>query len=464
MTVMRTRGPRRTLAAVAFLRAKVAQLFAVSLFAIVALATHPALAVPLVSDMRVGEHQSLTRVVLTLNQRVDFKAFTLPYPHRVVVDMSEVQWRPRSTGVPSGDGVIDGIRHGRNASGSRLVIDCRKPVSVRDVSMQEDRSGAFRLIIDIAATPSAGSRNALAEAVANSNAATVPVTKTVVGGAAMMPVIGSTGLAVGDIGPAPPLQQATGTIGIGAAFGAPKARPQTPPRIAVPTWVVAIDAGHGGQDPGAISLSGMYEKRITLATARALREELKALGRYRVLLTRDRDVFIRLRDRIAIARAAGADLFISLHADKVENPAIRGLSVYTLSEGASDAEAAALAEAENKADLLGGVKLKGQPPEVADILIDLVQRDTMNQSAQMATFLMRELREETLLLPRTHRFAGFAVLKSPDVPSALIELGYLSNPADEQLLRSSVQRQRLARAIARAIDGYFVRFEARNRL
>lgn len=462
---MRARSRRPPLAAVAFVRAEIAQLFAVSLFGILALWTHSVLAVPLVSEMRVGEHQSLTRVVLTLNQRVGFKAFTLPNPHRVVVDMSEVQWRPRSTGVPSGNGVIGGIRHAQNAPGtSRMVIDCRKPVSVRDVSMQEDRSGAFRLIIDIAATPSAGSRNGLAEAVANSNAATVPVTKTVVGGAAMMPVIGSTGLAVGDIGPAPPLQQATGNIAIGASFGAPKARPQTPPRIAVPAWVVAIDPGHGGQDPGAISLSGMYEKRITLATARALREELKALGRYRVLLTRDRDVFIRLRDRIAIARAAGADLFISLHADKVENPAVRGLSVYTLSEGASDAEAAALADAENKADLLGGVKLKGQSPEVADILIDLVQRDTMNQSAQMATFLMRELREETLLLPRTHRFAGFAVLKSPDVPSALIELGYLSNPTDEQLLRSGNQRQRLARAIARAIDSYFVRFEARNRL
>jgi N-acetylmuramoyl-L-alanine amidase len=195
-----------------------------------------------------------------------------------------------------------------------------------------------------------------------------------------------------------------------------------------------------------------------------MRDELKALGRYRVVLTRDRDVFIRLRDRIAVARAAGADLFVSLHADKMENPAVRGLSVYTLSERASDAEAAALAEKENKVDLLGGVHLKGETPEVTDILIDLVQRDTMNQSAQMAAMLVRELPAETLLLPKTHRFAVFAVLKSPDVPSVLIELGYLSNAADERLLRSGEHRQRLARAIARAIDGYFVRFEARNRL
>jgi N-acetylmuramoyl-L-alanine amidase len=210
-------------------------------------------------------------------------------------------------------------------------------------------------------------------------------------------------------------------------------------------------------------LHGAHEKEITLTAARELREELKELRRYRVLLTRDRDIFIRLRDRIAIARAAGADLFISLHADKIENPEVRGLSVYTLSERASDAEAAALAEQENKVDLLGGFKLIGETAEVADILIDLVQRDNMNQSAQVAALLVRELRAETLLLPRTHRFAGFAVLKSPDVPSALIELGYLSNPTDERLLRSSKHRRRLAGAIARAIDAYFVRYEARNR-
>jgi N-acetylmuramoyl-L-alanine amidase len=227
--------------------------------------------------------------------------------------------------------------------------------------------------------------------------------------------------------------------------------------------VVAIDAGHGGQDPGAISLSGAYEKQITLAMARALREELKTLHRYKAVLTRNSDRFIRLRDRIAIAHAAGADLFISLHADTVQSSTVRGLSVYTLSERASDAEAAALAERENKVDLIGGIKLAGETPEVTNILIDLIQRETMNDSSQVASMLVSELDEETLLLPRTHRFAGFAVLKAPDVPSVLIELGYLSNPADERLLLSSKHRRKLAQGIARAIDGYFVRVEARNR-
>jgi N-acetylmuramoyl-L-alanine amidase len=156
-------------------------------------------------------------------------------------------------------------------------------------------------------------------------------------------------------------------------------------------------------------------------------------------------------------------MFISLHADKAQSSATRGLSVYTLSERASDAEAAALAERENKVDLIGGIRLVGETPEVTNILIDLVQRETLNDSAQVASMLVNELNDATLLLPRTHRFAGFAVLKAPDVPSVLIELGYLSNAADERLLLSPEHRRRLAKKIARAIDGYFVRVEARNR-
>jgi N-acetylmuramoyl-L-alanine amidase len=152
-----------------------------------------------------------------------------------------------------------------------------------------------------------------------------------------------------------------------------------------------------------------------------------------------------------------------LHADSMPNYAVRGLSVYTLSERASDAEAAALAERENKVDLIGGIKLAGETPEVTNILIDLIQRETMNESARFASLLVDELQQGTTLLPRTHRFAGFAVLKAPDVPSVLIELGYLSNDTDERLLRSSEYRQRLAQGIARAIDRYFIRLEARNR-
>ena len=219
--------------------------------------------------------------------------------------------------------------------------------------------------------------------------------------------------------------------------------------------VIVIDPGHGGVDPGATGVSGIYEKHITLAMARELKTALEKGGRYRVHLTRDRDVFIRLRDRVAIARQYGADLFVSLHADAVQNPQIRGLSVYTLSQNASDSEAQALAEKENKADLIAGVDLSHESPDVAGILIDLAQRETMNRSAGFATELVDEVGQEMDLLGNTHRFAGFAVLKAPDVPAVLVEMGYLSNEFEEKQLRQPQYRARLAKALAKAVERYF---------
>jgi N-acetylmuramoyl-L-alanine amidase len=220
--------------------------------------------------------------------------------------------------------------------------------------------------------------------------------------------------------------------------------------------VVVIDPGHGGVDPGALGVSGIYEKHITLAMARELKAQLEKGGRYKVHLTRDRDVFIRLRERVAIARQYGADLFISLHADSVANPQLAGLSVYTLSQTASDGEAQTLADKENKADLIAGIDLSHESADVANILIDLAQRETMNRSAGFAGGVVTELGRETTLLGNTHRFAGFAVLKAPDVPSILVELGYLSNPTEEKLLRQPEYRLKLAKGIARAIDRHFV--------
>ncbi|TNC97136.1 MAG: N-acetylmuramoyl-L-alanine amidase [Stygiobacter sp.] len=220
--------------------------------------------------------------------------------------------------------------------------------------------------------------------------------------------------------------------------------------------VVVIDPGHGGVDPGALGVSGIYEKHITLAMARELKAQLEKGGRYKVQLTRDRDVFIRLRERVAIARQYGADLFISLHADSVPNPQLAGLSVYTLSQTASDGEAQTLADKENKADLIAGIDLSHESADVANILIDLAQRETMNRSAGIAGGVVTELGRETTLLGNTHRFAGFAVLKAPDVPSILVELGYLSNPTEEKLLRQPDYRLKLAKGIARAVDRHFV--------
>jgi N-acetylmuramoyl-L-alanine amidase len=220
--------------------------------------------------------------------------------------------------------------------------------------------------------------------------------------------------------------------------------------------VIVIDPGHGGVDPGAIGVSGIYEKYITLAVARDLKANLEKGGRYKVYLTRDRDVFIRLRERVAIGRQHGADLFVSLHADSVGNPQLKGLSVYTLSQNASDSEAQALADKENKADLIAGIDLSHESADVANILIDLAQRETMNRSAVFAGGMVEEVGRETQLLGNTHRFAGFAVLKAPDVPSVLVELGYLSNDTEERNLRQPEYRARLAKAISRSIDRFFL--------
>jgi N-acetylmuramoyl-L-alanine amidase len=215
--------------------------------------------------------------------------------------------------------------------------------------------------------------------------------------------------------------------------------------------LIILDAGHGGIDPGAIGASGSYEKTLVLSYSR----ELKRQGRYRVQLTRNSDVFIRLRDRVVSAQAAEADVFISLHANSHRKKSLRGAAVYSLSEKASDAEAAALAAKENKADVIAGIDLSAQTEVVSKILIDLAQRETMNQSKIFANILVKELATAGPLLRNTHRSAGFAVLKSPTVPSVLVELGYLSNKKEERLLRSEAHRRKLSAAIIRAIDGYF---------
>ena len=239
--------------------------------------------------------------------------------------------------------------------------------------------------------------------------------------------------------------------------------PNRKPRARGDRRIIVIDPGHGGVDPGAIGRSGVLEKDITLRTARTLKRRLERSGRYRVVLTRDRDVFIRLRDRIAVARRHDADLFVSLHADSIRRAGIRGLSVYTLSEKASDKEAAELADNENKADLIAGIDLSAETPEVTDILIDLAQRETMNESVRFAAELVQELRRVTKLLRKTHRFAGFAVLKAPDIPSVLIEMGFLSNRQDERALRQEGYRARIADSVAQAIDRYFERIEQAER-
>jgi N-acetylmuramoyl-L-alanine amidase len=218
--------------------------------------------------------------------------------------------------------------------------------------------------------------------------------------------------------------------------------------------VIALDPGHGGVDPGATGRDGVHEKAITLATAQAVKQALEEDGRYQVVLTREDDSFVRLRQRVALARQAGAQLFVSIHADVLANRSIAGLSVYTLSDTATDREAEALAAKENKADVIAGVDLSASTPEVSTILIDLAQRETNTLSDLLAERLVKEISGIAPELPKAHRSAGFAVLTAPDIPSVLIELGYLSNEQEAKRLESVEERKRLARAIGRAIDRY----------
>jgi len=396
-----------------------------------------------VTDIRVGQTEGATRFVFDLSGRVPFKVFTLENPNRAVVDLPEIGWRLPPRPLPSRTGVLDKLRYGLFKPGaSRVVLDLNGPARVKKAFMLEPRDGkGYRLVIDLV-----GGGQAAAPAPRQRTAALTP------------PPVRKPVKLIPPAPPAKPVELAA------APTSALAARPLPPP-LRKPKAkpgakrVIALDPGHGGVDPGTLGIKGTREKNITLALARDLKRELEKTGRYRVILTRSRDIFVRLRDRVRAAREAGAELFVSIHADAIQDRNIRGLSVYTLSEKASDKEAAALADKENKSDLIAGIDLTGETPEVTDILIDLAQRESMNQSARFAAILVKRLRRVTKILRNTHRFAGFAVLKAPDVPSVLLEAGFLSNKFDERNLQSAKYRTKMAAAFKGAVNGYFAEVE-----
>jgi len=368
---------------------------------------------PAVVGVRIGEHPDRTRFVLDLTEKAQFRVFTLGRPYRVVIDFPEIDWRLPFEANAKGRGVVERYRFGLFRPGTfRVVLDVRSPVKVREAYVMDPRGGGYyRFVLDLARVDARQFEAALR---ANPPPAFAPR------GPRVEP---------------PPLGQQR--------------------RRADGKRVVVLDPGHGGIDPGTIGRGGTHEKRLTLSFAVELKRRMEKTGRYHVVLTRDRDVFLELRERIAAARDAGGEIFLSLHADSIADKKVRGVSVYTLSETASDAEAEALATKENKADVIAGVDLSHNSTEVNSILIDLAQRETMNNSGKYAQMLIDELRDDVALLRRTHRFAGFAVLKAPDVPSVLVELGYLSNGKEEKLLRRSRYRAKIIDAIVRAADTYF---------
>ncbi len=380
-----------------------------------------------VLDARLGLHPDKTRLVLELSDSVPFTVSVHGSPYRVVVDLPDVNW-PGGNAVMAGKGLVARYRfEGRDGGASRLVVETDGPVRVVESFLIPPRDGFKpRFVLDIARTTPA------------QFAASAPI--------AAPPVAAGRETA---------RQPAKKDPIVPVAAALP---PPVPPRAApVPEKpMIVVDPGHGGVDPGAVGVGGVYEKDITLAMARELKRQLEGSGRYRVRLTRDKDVFIRLRDRVAIAREANADLFLSLHADSIGSADMRGLSIYTLSDKASDREAEMLAAKENRADALAGINLSSENDLVASILIDLAQRDTMNHSKRFANMALEHLGREVKLIPnKPHRQAGFAVLTAPDMPSALVEMGYLSSPQDVNLLSKSAHREKLGRAMLRTIDAYF---------
>ncbi len=250
---------------------------------------------------------------------------------------------------------------------------------------------------------------------------------------------------------------------LSSAAAAPTRRnqPAARPRAAQLPMIV-LDPGHGGRDPGAIGISGTHEKTVVLAVAQELKRQLMASRKYRVELTRTRDVFVPLESRVAFAQRKGAALFISMHADAIEDgPSVRGASVYTLSGRASDAQSAALARRENRVNRLGGQGFEDYPPEVARILASLVRRETITGSSTIQRQMVSSLDNDLPMLPNPGRHAAFAVLKAPDIPSILVEMGFMSNRQDEAALRRPDHRRRVATAMSRAVNTWF---SAQNRV
>ncbi len=366
---------------------------------------------PEVSSIRIGHTKNNTRFVLDIDKKIKFNIFTLANPNRVVIDITEVEWKSDYGGA-SGKGLIDKYRFGLFKPGtSRIVLDVKEPVRVhKSFIINPNKNKPYRFVIDL---------------------------------------------------------KKENKKNFEASVKKPSLRPAKNPRLAEPDRdlktgrtkkLIVLDPGHGGHDPGNLGgkkYRGFPEKTVVLSASRAIKRELEKTGRYDVIMTRNRDIFLKHRDRSAIAHNKQADLFISVHADSIANPKVRGATVYTLSEKASDHEAAALAARENKSDIIAGMDLEEEIHIVQSILIDLVMRETMNLSSSFANELVPQLRRVVLVRTRPHRTANLLVLKGLDVPSILLELGYLTNIYDAKILMQKETQQDIGRAIVKAADRFF---------
>ncbi|WP_445504001.1 N-acetylmuramoyl-L-alanine amidase [Microvirga sp. G4-2] len=359
------------------------------------------------ADVSVEVEGAKTRFRIALSKPVTAQASLMEKPDRLIIDLPEVAFHlPPETGRQKA-GLISSYRYGLFAPGrSRVVMELSQPAIVSGMTVDANAAGGTALLtIELTRTERVDFHRAAVDTAAKAAEVTAQE-------------------------PAPLTKDA---------------RP-----------VIVIDPGHGGIDPGANSVGGVFEKDLVLSFAQKLQKALEASGRYKVLMTRDKDVFISLGDRVRAARNAQADLFISIHADSISGgQEVRGLTVYTGAERASDADSARLAERENKADAVAGIESTEIPDDVSDILVELTLRETRNFSHGFATRLVGAFDSIARLNKNPHRQARFQVLRAHDVPSVLVELGYLSSKQDLDLLMSEEWRGKMVSAMSAAVDRFF---------
>ncbi|WP_428029670.1 N-acetylmuramoyl-L-alanine amidase [Ancylobacter sp.] len=370
------------------------------------------------TDARLAGDGERTRLVIDLSRSVPLGAFTLADPYRVVVDIPDVIFALPASAGQEGRGLVSAYRFGLFAPGkARIVMDLTDPVTVDKAFVLEPMDDQpARLVIDLVRTDRSTFLKAVAAPLRATEQPEMPKADVA---------------AAGDVRP-----------------------------------VIVLDPGHGGVDSGAVNAKfGVTEKQLVLTIARKLQHQLEETGRYRVLMTRTKDTYISLGQRVRFARENEAKLFISLHADSLgsHDGDVRGATIYTISDRASDAEAQRLADSENKADMIAGLDLSEEPADVAGILFDLAQRETRNFSALFARSLAGSVSGVARMHKSPLKSAGFKVLKAPDVPSVLFELGYLSSAKDLELMTSSQWQDSVTDAMAVAIEAYFAAQRPRDR-
>jgi N-acetylmuramoyl-L-alanine amidase len=367
---------------------------------------------PLVTDIRVGGDDGQTRFVADISEQIDIRAFTLANPYRVVIDMPQVTFKLPPRVGEAKRGLIKAYRFGLvMQGGSRIVIDLVRPARIeKSFVLAATNDQPARLVLDLAASDRESFMRRIA--LENRAAADLATRRTDRNGS--------------------------------------DTKPSSDPRP-----LVVLDPGHGGIDAGTTAGRGESEKTIVLEFCLLLRDKIEKTGKYRVAMTRSDDSFVSLADRVQLARSRKASLFVSVHADALRRGVAQGATVYTLSDRASDPAAARFAEEENRADVIAGLDLSSEPDDVADILIDLARRETKAFSVQFARGLVNQLRNAAKLHREPLKSAGLRVLRAPDVPSVLVELGFVTNKEDVKSLTSEIWRARTADAVVQAVDAYF---------